>query len=127
MFINPMWISESERIGMYQCTRIGYKLHAIADGVGIIATISLLVWPCLPLILAIRGVYDWHVLWTLVVPFTLGIIGKLLYVYSWRLAKKKNFHYDYDSNTAIWVDEIGDWRSYRYDGSAPSDDNDYTA
>lgn len=126
MFINPMWSSESERIGKYQCTRIGYELHAISDGVGIIATISLLVWPCLPLILAIRGVFEWHVLWTLVFPFALAIIGELLYDYSWRLAKKKQFNYDYESDTASWVDEVGNLRTYRYDGSTPSDDNEDT-
>src|SRR5688572_13576293 len=28
-FINPMWDSESERIGKQKCTRLGYALHEI--------------------------------------------------------------------------------------------------
>jgi hypothetical protein len=31
LFINPMWNSETERIGKQRCTPLGYALHGISE------------------------------------------------------------------------------------------------
>jgi hypothetical protein len=113
LFIHPMWYHESERIGMRKCTPTGYALHVIAELIGFVGLLLLLV---VPVVLVWRGVAgDFHAtdLWLLAVPFGPGVISEVLFQYSWRLALKKGFRFDYERSEASWV-EAGQRRTYRY-------------
>jgi hypothetical protein len=108
-FINPMWDHESERIGKQKCTRLGYALHATSDLIGFLG-LALLFG------LGIARIVRQFPTWMFVIPFALGAIGSALYRYSWMLARRKGFRYDYDSREASWL-ENGERRTYKY---APS-------
>jgi hypothetical protein len=105
LFIYPMWDNESQRIGKQKCTPLGYTLHGIAELLGFVGLLLLFV-------LGAYLAYRWHagtfyssLLWFLVVPFILGIIGEGIYWYSWSLAAKKGFHYDYETREASWMED----------------------
>ena len=112
LFIHPMWDDESQRIGKQKCTPTGYALHVIAELIGFL---GLLILP------AVLGVLAWKLLaaafrvsllWLLALPFGLGIVSEVLFQYSWRLARRKGFRYDYERREASWL-ESGE-RTYKY-------------
>lgn len=111
LFIHPMWDNESQRIGKQKCTPFGYAIHGVADlVVGLLLLIGTLVY------LAHRGIagtFDASLLWLFAAPFGLGGISEVLYQYSWKLAMRKGFHYDYERREASWM-EAGQRRSYRW-------------
>lgn len=105
LFIYPMWDNESQRIGKQKCTPVGYKLHGLAELLGFVGLALLLVAGAY---LAYRnsvGTFHPSLLWLLGVPFGIGFIGEALYWYSWRLAAKKGFRYDYETREASWNEE----------------------
>jgi hypothetical protein len=53
-------------------------------------------------------------LWLLVVPFVIAIVGNIMYSYSWHLADKRHFKYDHEKCVSTWVDESGNEQSYKY-------------
>jgi hypothetical protein len=113
LFINPMWDHESQRIGKQKCTPLGYALHTISDLMGFIGLLLLL---GIGVYLGYRGVvgtFHANLLWLSAVPFVLACIGSALYRYSWMLAQKKGFRYDYDSSEASWV-ENGQRQTYKW-------------
>jgi len=104
IFIHPMWDSENQRLGLKACTPFGYFLHEVADGIGFI---GLLLFVATPVFLAYRAFahrFSWHLCWFLLVPFFVGIVGRALFEFSWRLAAKKQFHYDDQNGTAHWIE-----------------------
>lgn len=112
-FMYPMYDHESQRIGKQRCTPLGYRLHVIAELLGFIGLLLLLG-------IGVYLGYRWYtnafhsfLLWLLIIPFALGFIGNCLYWYSWRLAVKKGFCYDYETREASWV-EGGERRVYRW-------------
>jgi len=122
MFINPMWFHESQRIGKQRCTPTGYTLHLISDLIGFIATVCL---PGIPIHLvysAIRGHFTWSMLWLLLIPFVIAIVGNVLHSYSWHLADKRQFHFDYESSISTWVNESGIQQSYKYGSTEEKSD-----
>ena len=123
MFINPMWDHESQRIGKQRCTPTGYMLHGISDVIGFIAIISLLGIPIYLVYAGIRGQFSWSMLWLPAVPFVIAIVGNILHSYSWHLADKRQFKYDYEKCISTWVDESGARQSYKYDATADTADH----
>ena len=114
LFIHPMWDSESQRIGMQKCTPAGYALHAIGELIGfvglllLIAAVGFLGWRLF------CGTFHAVLLWWIAVPLGFGLLSEAMVAYSWRMASRKGFHYDYDLSEASWM-EAGERRSYKYE------------
>jgi hypothetical protein len=89
LFIHPMWDCEDERLGMKACTPFGYALREIADGIGFIGLILLVAVPVYIAYRVCAHQFLWKTCWLFLIPFTLGVIGRVLYEISWRLARKK--------------------------------------
>lgn len=51
--------------------------------------------------------------WLLAAPFGLGIVSEVLFQYSWWLALRKSFRYDYERREATWL-EAGERRTNKY-------------
>ena len=113
LFIHPMWDHESQRIGKQQCTPTGYALHAIAELIGFMGLLMLLAVPAALAWKWFAGTFRASLFWLLVVPFGLGIASEVLFRYSWWLALRKGFRYDYARREASWMDE-GERRTYKY-------------
>ena len=100
-----MWDNESQRIGKLKCTPFGYALHSIADLLGFIGII-LLLGTCIYLgYKGFMGTFTRQLLWLFVIPFGVGIFARILFEYSWVLALRKKFHYDYETRQANWVED----------------------
>jgi hypothetical protein len=104
IFIHPMWDSENQRLGMRACTRPGYFLRELGDGMGFIGIILLLATIAYLAYQFFRHQLSIHHLWSLLIPFFFTIIGRLLFEFGWRLAAKRHFQYDYDNRIARWID-----------------------
>ena len=113
LFINPMWDNEAERIGKQKCTPLGYTLHGISDLLGFIGLLLLFGTGAYLGYRSIVGTFSASLLWLFAIPFGLAIIGSILYAYSWRLDRRRGFHYDYDNREASWL-ENGQRRTYKY-------------
>ena len=104
IFIHPMWDSENQRLGLKACTPFGYFLHEVADGIGFV---GLFLFVAAPIFLIYRAVvhhFSWHLCWLLLVSIVVGVVGRVVYEISWRVAAKKQFHCDFESRTARWID-----------------------
>jgi hypothetical protein len=99
-----MWDSESQRIGKQKCTPTGYALHAIAERIGFAGLLMLLIVPAILTWKWFAGTFRSSFFWLLAVPFGLGLISEGLFRYSWWLALRKGFHYDYERREASWMD-----------------------
>jgi hypothetical protein len=113
MFIPRMWFDEVERVGKQRCTPLGHALQIVGELIGFL---GLLLLPGVPLYLAYRGLvgaFRWGLLWLLAVPVVLGIVGSVIVGYSWSLAYRKQFHYDYERRVSSWI-EGGQERAYSY-------------
>lgn len=121
MFINPMWDHESQRLGKKRCTPIGFMLHTISDLIGFIALLFMLAISFYLMYTGFRGIASWSSLWLYIIPFAIAIVGNLLHGYSWHLARKRQFEYDYDRCVATWIDEHGKRQSYKYETAKASD------
>lgn len=113
IFIYPMWDNESQRIGKMKCTPLGYKLHVFAEFLGFFGLIlgfGILVYLLYRFFV---GTFNTPLLWFLGVPFVPGFIGEALFQYSWWLAYKKGFRYDYETREASWLEE-GERRIYKW-------------
>lgn len=113
LFINPMWDNESERIGKQRCTPLGYTLHVISDLIGFLGLLFLLVTGAYLGYRGIVGTFDAGLLWFFVIPFGLDLAGSALFHYSWVLAHRKGFRYDYDAREASWI-ENGERQTYKW-------------
>ena len=106
LFICLMWDHESERIGKQKCTPLGYWLHGLADLIGLIGLLLLF---GIGAYLACRGLcqsFHASLLWLLAIPFGVGLIGQMLFLFSWSLAYKRSFEYDYEKAEASWVENV---------------------
>ena len=108
-----MWDNESQRIGKQKCTPIGYRLHVIAELTGFVGLLLLLAAAVVLIFKWLAGTFHASLLWLLAVPFFLGIVSEALFQFSWWLALRKGFHYDYERREASWTD-AGERRSYRH-------------
>lgn len=119
IFIHPMWDSENERLGMKACTRRGYRLREIGDFLGFLGLIGLL--GVIAYLVFLKDGTSGRGWWALVVPVTLGGIGRVLYTWGWSLAVKKGFHYD-DSRVVTWM-EGGQRMQYPPPGTTSNPDS----
>ena len=117
LFINPMWDNEAERIGKQRCTRLGYALHTISDLIGFVALLLLLGTAAYLGYQGIVSSFHASLLWLLSIPIGLAIAGSILYRFSWVVAYRRGFHYDYDSREASWLED-GQRRTYKYNDAA---------
>jgi multisubunit Na+/H+ antiporter MnhG subunit len=113
LFVYPMWDNESQRIGKQKCTPLGYRLHCIAELLGFIGLLLLFGLIAYFVYRVIVGTFHTSLLWLLTVPFVLGLIAEAIYQFSWVLAKSKDFHYDYDTREASWLED-GRRRVYKW-------------
>ena len=114
MFINPMWQDEVQRIGTQRCTPVGYQLHGVSDLIGFIAILLLLAVPCYLGYAAVRGGFSWSLLWLLLLPIAVAIVGNVIHAYSWRLAELREFHYDYETRVSTWRTPSGAVETFTY-------------
>ena len=104
MFINPMWDSETQRIGKQKCSPRAYHLHLVSDLVGFVA---LLLLPCVLVYLKFRDLdhsFDASLWWLLAIPFGVALCGTVLHSYSWILVARRGFRYDYQTGEASWLE-----------------------
>ncbi len=113
MLIPRMWRDEVERIGKQKCTPVGYMLHGIGDLIGFVGFLLLIALPLYLTSLGFVGSFKPSLLWLLAVPFIIGILGSTIVAFSWSLAFRKNFHYDYERRESTWI-EAGEKRSYTF-------------
>lgn len=113
LFIHPMWDNESQRIGKQKCTPAGYALHMIAELIGfaglliLLAVLGFLAWKWL------AATFRVALLWLLALPLGLGVVSEVLFQYSWWLALRRGFRYDYERREASWLEQ-GERRTYKY-------------
>jgi hypothetical protein len=113
VFINPMWDSEGQRIGKQRCTPLGYALHGVSDLIGFTGLLLLLGTGAYLAYRRTVGTFHTTLLWLLAIPFAVGVIGSLLCRYSWFLAHRRGFRYDYETCEASWL-ENDSRRTYKY-------------
>ena len=111
LFIHPMWDHESQRLGKYRCTPVGYALHVIADCIGLAGLLLVFIAPGLLIKNWWHGTFVPIQCWSLAVPFALGILSEVLFWCSWWLARRRGFRYDHHSCEASW-DEAGERRTF---------------
>jgi len=111
LFIHPMWDHESQRLGKYHCTPAGYAVHVIADCIGLAGLLLVFIAPGLLVNNWWHGTFAPSQCWSLAVPFALGIASEGLFQFSWWLALRRGFHYDYDRCEASW-NEAGERRTF---------------
>ncbi|WP_339613620.1 hypothetical protein [uncultured Rubinisphaera sp.] len=114
MFVSRIWFDEVERIGKKKCTPFGYALHGVGDLVGFLGLLMLLGVPVYLIYRAIVGSFHWPLLFLLLVPFAVGVIGVVVVGVSWHLAGRKQFKYDYERRESTWY-ENGVKHSYTYE------------
>jgi hypothetical protein len=112
-FIHPMWLHESQRIGKQKCTPTGYALHVIAELIGFVGLLLLFIVPAFLARRVFAGSFRSADLWLLAFPFGIGIVSEVLFQYSWWLARRKGFHFDYERSEASWF-EAGERQTYRH-------------
>ena len=113
MFLYPMWDNESQRIGKQKCTPWGYTLHGIAELLGFIGLLLLFGVGIYLGCKGVSGTFRATLLWLLAVPFGIALVSQALYQFSWVLALKKGFEYDYDKREASWI-ENGERVTYNF-------------
>jgi hypothetical protein len=113
LFIHPMWDNECQRIGKRRCTPVGYALHGIAELIGYLGLLMLIAMPAVLVYDWFAGKFHASLWWLLALPFGLGIVSEGLFAYSWWLAARKGFRYDYERREASWM-EAGERRTYKY-------------
>jgi hypothetical protein len=117
VFLHPMWLHESQRIGKRKCTPIGYALHVSADIIGFAGLFLLVGVPFHLVYRWLVGTYSPSNLWLLLAPFGLGTVSEVLYHYSWWLARRKDFHFDYEHSEASWM-EAGQRKVFKWQRQA---------
>jgi hypothetical protein len=111
LFIHPMWDSEYQRIGKQKCTPVGYALHVIAELIGFVGLLLLIVTAAAFAFFWLVGRFEASMFRLLGLPVGFGVVSEAMYQYSWWLASRKAFHYDYDRGIATWL-EGSERRSY---------------
>lgn len=104
MFIYPMWDNESQRIGKQKCTPWGYALHGIAELLGFIGLLLLVGLSVYLIYRAVAQSFETSLFWLLAIPFGFAIVSQALYQFSWVLAARNGFEYDYNKREASWIE-----------------------
>ena len=120
-FLYAMWDSESQRIGFRKCTLTGYKLRNVAELIGLLGLLLLIVTILFLIWRGLNGAFHAGQLWWIAFPFSLGFFGDVISLSGYLMAKRKGFRYDWKLKEASWV-ENGERRFYKYSsdhGSSP--------
>jgi hypothetical protein len=98
------WEGENERLGFRACTRRGYNLLGVGEYTALAGVI--LLWGVIAYVLG-RGQahFSAHDLWWLLPPAAVIVAGQVISRIGWWLAERKQFHYDYDSNSVTWIEQ----------------------
>lgn len=110
IFIHPMWDSENQRLGLKSCTPLGYTLVGIGNLGGMLGLLTLIAVSVYLVYRQVVGEFSSRLLWFLLIPVGLGVIGRVIFEAGWMLAIRKQFYYD-DTRTAWW-NERGAVRSF---------------
>ena len=102
--MHPMWDNESQRLGKQKCTPTGYAIHVIGELLGFFGLLLLIGIIIYLVYKGFAGSFSTALLWLLAVPFGVGFISEFLVQYSWWLALRKGFRYDYDLREASWLE-----------------------
>jgi hypothetical protein len=113
MLIPRMWSDEVERIGKQKCTPFGYALQGVGELIGFAGLLMLLASPVYFIYRGIAGTFHWSLLWLLLVPIGVGVLDTFIVGISWRLARRKQFKYDYERRESTWY-EAGEKCSFTY-------------
>jgi hypothetical protein len=113
LFIHPTWDNESERIGKKKCTPLGYALHTVADLLGFLGLLLLFGTAVFLGYRGSAGSFNTSLLWLFVFPFFLGLVGRMLFQFSWFLARRSGFEYDPETSEASWYKD-GNRVTYRF-------------
>lgn len=113
MFIPGMWSDEVQRIGKQRCTPAGYALHGAGQLFGFFALFLLMVVIVYVPYRAVVGEFSRPLLWLLLAPIVIGLIAEGILAVSWLLARRKQFHYDYECRVSRWT-ENGVERTFTY-------------
>jgi hypothetical protein len=118
LFIHPMWHHESQRLGKQKCTPAGYALHVIAEMIGFLGLLLLFGMPAFLIWQWLNDAFQAKLLWLLALPPVIGVVSEGLFQFSWWLARRKGFRYDYDRCEASWLEQ-GERRTYKYPVGGP--------
>ena len=117
IFIHPMWDSENQRLGLKQCTPLGYMLVGVGDVVGmLLGTVALISCGVYLTYQLIAGRFSSGLLWLLLIPVGLGVLGRVIFEAGWLLARRRRFRYD--SARVVRWNEGGEIRTYPPEGEA---------
>jgi uncharacterized membrane protein len=108
-----MWCDEVERIGKQRCTPAGYVLQGIGELVGFAGLLMLLASPVYLAFQVVVGTFDWRLLSLPVFAVGFGIVGSTTVAFSWSLAYRKQFRYDYERRVSSWI-ERGQKRTFTH-------------
>lgn len=100
-----LYNSLNEQRGMIACSKRAYHLIGFGDFCGFIAAIVL--WTVIAYwLFRYQGKqFPWRELWWLLLPAAVVVAGKVMEKIGWSLAEKKQYHYDYDSDTVTWLED----------------------
>jgi len=90
-----MWDNERQRTGNQKRTPLGYLLRGIAEFFAFIGLLRLLGMVACLNYKGVAGMFSASIFWLMTIPLVLGFIGEGMCNNSWRLAYRKEFHYDY--------------------------------
>ena len=116
IFIHPMWDSENQRLGLKACTPLGYALVGVGDLTGMLGLLTSIAVPVCLAYQQVVGQFSSRILWLLLIPIGIGVLGRVIHEAGWELAIRKKFRYD-DTRT-VWWDEGGEIRSFPPKGEA---------
>jgi hypothetical protein len=94
-----MWYSENQRLGMKECSYAAYLLESWGDSLNTLSILLLIL--SLIAVPVISYFYGWVLLFVILIPPFLFILGAVMRGGSESILKEKGFAYDYESDT--WV------------------------
>jgi hypothetical protein len=98
-----MWVHENQRRGMKRCTPLGYGLRVIADLLGFLSLLSLVVAVAMLAFAGINRAFRIELLVVPAAPLVVGILSRVLFLISWKLAERRGFEYDHERHEASWI------------------------
>lgn len=104
MFIPRIWSSEVERIGKRKCSRFACTVQTCGELLGVLGFLIFLATLAFWLYKLAFSNFEWIYLLYILVPIAIGIVDTIIVGFSWSLVYKKDFDYDYESDTASWYE-----------------------
>lgn len=99
-----MWVSENERLGLKRCTPIGYVFVELAFVTYISTGITFFLGGAVILVKTFSSGFAGRMLLVFLLPALLALVTWILNSTAWRLARRKGFAYDYESDKCTWTE-----------------------